>query len=224
MRTFTTSGAALGVPGLEKVELRGAGAARLLEARGAGICGSRNVSERGLEIAMLVGKACADHGVTLIAGDARGVDDAAQVSALRHGGDVIAVLPEGLGGWKPRTTYRGFLDEDWSNFLAVSQFEDGARWQVYRAMQRNEVVIALSAVLFVVESGEDGGTFAAGESALRRKHPLYVLGDSEETLTAGSRKLVSKGGQFLHADAIDGVIASIAAGAQIEAGQQGVLL
>ena len=172
---------------------------------------------------MAVGKACADRGVTLVAGDAKGVDDAAEAAALRAGGSVVAVLAEGIEKWRPRASYREWIDSDSSNFAAVSQFGDSDRWQVFRAMTRNKTVIALSAVLFVVEARLKGGTYEAGLAALRMKHPVCVLGDSEDNLSDGGRDLVRRGAQFLSPDQILSIVTNVMGGSMIAAGQQGSL-
>ena len=42
-------------------------------------------------------------------------------------------------------------------------------------MRRNSVIIGLSRAMILVESGKTGGTFAAGEEALRVGCPLFVI-------------------------------------------------
>lgn len=192
----------------------------LLEQTGISICGSRDATERGLELADTIGYLCARHGIALVAGNARGVDDIAQTAALRNGGNVIAVLPEGLRNWRPRSSQRDFLDHDLANIAVVSQFEDHHRWRVYRAMARNRLVIALSRVLFVVDAGTEGGTFDAGVQALRAKHPLAIVADGREALTPGSRQLIVKGGSFITSDQLESFIAEASNSPVLAAGQQ----
>ena len=56
----------------------------------------------------------------------------------------------------------------------VSQFEPDAPWSVFRAMERNELIIGLSRAMVVVEAGETGGTLSAGRATLKAGKPLYV--------------------------------------------------
>lgn len=42
-------------------------------------------------------------------------------------------------------------------------------------MKRNLVIIGLSNAMILVESGERGGTFAAGEDTLKVNLPLFVI-------------------------------------------------
>ncbi len=172
------------------------GDATLLGRPAIGLCGSRHADARALELAEKFGRLVAKLGLVLVSGNARGVDDAAQFGALEAGGAVISVLAEGLAGWKPRARYRGLLrvGESPGNYAAVSEFPPDARWQVWRAMQRNKTILDLSLALVVVQSGESGGTWEAGLECLRRRKPLLVVQRQEPPETEGNAELIRRGG------------------------------
>jgi predicted Rossmann fold nucleotide-binding protein DprA/Smf involved in DNA uptake len=67
----------------------------------------------------------------------------------------------------------GLLDAD--NYLVVSQFPPWLPWIGRNAMRRNGTIIGLSDAMILVESGRDGGTFAAGIESLNRHQPLFVV-------------------------------------------------
>ena len=157
-----------------------------------GLCGSRNADAHALELAEKFGRLVADLGLVLVSGNARGVDDAAQFGALGAGGAVISVLAEGLAGWKPRARYRRFITP--ANHAAVSEFPPEARWQVWRAMQRNKTILDLSLALVVVQSGESGGTWEAGLECLRLRKPLLVAQRQVPPETEGNAELIRRGG------------------------------
>ena len=161
-----------------------------------GLCGSRNADARALDLAEKFGRLVANLGLVLVSGNARGVDDAAQFGALGAGGTVISVLAEGLAGWKPRARYRGLLHvgESPGNYAAVSEFPPEARWQVWRAMQRNKTILDLSLALVVVQSGESGGTWEAGLECLRLRKPLLVAQRQVPPETEGNAELIRRGG------------------------------
>ena len=171
--------------------LRSVGNSDLIGLRAIGICGSRDATDESIDRAHRFGLLAAELGFGVISGNARGVDEAAQRGALEGGGWTIAVLAEGLAGWKPRLTHRPLATAE--NFLAVSKFEDSARWSVGRAMDRNKLVIALSQALVVVQAGLTGGTWAAGNACLKAKKPLLVV-RSTSPETEGNRELIRKGG------------------------------
>lgn len=155
------------------------GSADLLTVAGVGLCGSRDASADGIALARAAGVAAAELGAPLVSGYARGVDTAGHVAALAAGGSTIAVLPEGIERFQLRAEYRE-LGSDLDGLTVVSPFDREAGWSVQRAMGRNGLICALSAVLVVVEPGESGGTIAAAREALRasrdgRKQPQPVI-------------------------------------------------
>lgn len=144
----------------------------LLDTPGLGFCGSRKASEKGVAVTIDCAEQAVIAGFTVISGNAAGVDFAAHHTALAHGGATILVLAEGIERFQVRREMRPVWD--WQRALVISQFVPKAVWQAYRAMERNEVIIALSRAMIVVEAGETGGTLAAGLRALQLKKPLFV--------------------------------------------------
>ncbi len=61
------------------------------------------------------------------------------------------------------------------NSLVVSQCPPNLSWIGRNAMRRNKTILGLSDAMILVESGRDGGTFAAGMETLRRNYPLFVV-------------------------------------------------
>lgn len=151
----------------------------LLLAAGIGLCGSREASDHGIELAGAAGATAAGMDVPLVSGYARGIDTAGHVAALSANGSTVAVLAEGINQFRLREEYRG-LHEELERLTVVSQFESAAGWSIRRAMMRNALICALSTLLVVIEPGESGGTVAAAREALRtsrdgRKQPLPVI-------------------------------------------------
>ena len=162
----------------------------LLELDGFGICGSRDASVAALEWAFGFGRQVAEGGGTLVSGYARGVDRQAHKGALAAGGSTIAVLPEGIDGFRVVKELRPLVDLD-ENFLAVSMFAPKAAWQAWQAMERNKLIVALSLELCVVEARERGGTFnAALECARQRKLLKAVDFQGESIGREGNNRLL----------------------------------
>ena len=62
-------------------------------------------------------------------------------------------------------------------------------------MRRNSVIIGLSRAMILVESGKTGGTFAAGEEALRVGCPLFVIDFAQPEVSAEANPyFISAGG------------------------------
>jgi DNA processing protein len=133
-----------------------------------------------------------------VAGNAKGIDTASAVAALRAGGSTIVVLPEGIDNYRVRTEVRELQAED--RTLVVSQFNPHQPWAAHTAMTRNHVVFGLSQALVVIEAGERGGTLHAGLEALKRRRPVFALDLGAGTppgnirlWEAGARKTSSRG-------------------------------
>ena len=157
----------------------------------AGLCGSRDASANALEWAYEFGKEAARQGVVVVSGYARGVDRQAHRGALETGGTTIAVLPEGIQHFRVSRELKASLDLG-KNFLALSMFDPSAPWKVWRAMERNKLIVGLSAGLFVIEAREKGGTINAAHECIRQKRRLWAVAYSDEAPgSAGNRKLLA---------------------------------
>lgn len=177
--------------GLRKVlgnaTLYAAGNLDLLNEAGIGICGSREASAEAHEWAFKFGSEAAQRGLLVVSGYARGVDRQAHKGALAAGGSTIAVLPEGIAGFSVRRELASLVEME-RNFLAVSMFEPEAPWKPWRAMTRNKLIVGLSAVLFVVEARETGGTINAALECVKQGKPLWAVAYSKLTPERGGNR------------------------------------
>ena len=171
----------------------------LLNLDSIGFCGSRKTSEQGIEMIQDCAKQSAKGDVSVISGNAAGVDFVAHYRSLEEGGKTILVLPEGINHFRVRQDLRPVWD--WERVLVISQFEPDESWQVFRAMTRNQLLVALSKVMVVIEAGEKGGTLNAGEVALKAKVPLFVAKYQDMSVNArGNQILLNKGALTLVKD------------------------
>ena len=162
----------------------------LFYADSVGMCGSRNVSEQGLEAADRCGIAVSRKHLTIVSGYAKGVDTATHLAALRNGGSTVIVLAEGMDSFRIKREFS--KDFDAERTLVLSQFAPTQTWQAHAAMARNAIIFGLSKALIVIEAGEKGGTLAAGEGALKIGRPVLVVDFGDRT-PEGNRKLLGHG-------------------------------
>lgn len=158
-----------------------------------GFCGSRKTSEKGIEITKYCSKLLVKKDITVVSGYAAGTDLAAHRSALANGGNTVFVLAEGLF----RNRIKGIIKEVLTptNHVFISQFLPEMTWNVGNAMKRNNVIIGLSNAMVLVESGKSGGTFAAGEKALKVGSPLFVIDFLKPEISAEANPyFINKGG------------------------------
>lgn len=157
------------------------------------IVGSRDASQRGLQIARGMAKRLSQQGITIVSGYARGIDTAAHLGALEaEEGRTFMVLSEGILHFKLRGDAfesKAFLAD--RGAILSEQFPT-VRWAVGGAMARNRIVVGLSKAILVVECGEKSGTMNTAKVARAMNKPLFVL-DYKEHPPPGNRKLLREG-------------------------------
>jgi DNA processing protein len=168
----------------------------LLKNKGVGICGSRNVSQKGVEASLQCSLELIKNNCNIVSGYAKGVDRIVHLEALKNSGNTIIVLPEGIENFKIRSELRQYWD--WNRVLVISEFNPNDVWTVYRAMKRNKTIISLSNTMLVIEAREKGGSIEAGKTALRLKRPLFVISYKNKTEdNRGNDFLLSQGAETL---------------------------
>lgn len=160
----------------------------ILNMVGLGFCGSRKSSPKGLETAKDCADQAANNNVSVISGNAAGVDFEAHYHCLKAGGRTILVLPEGINHFRVKKALQPVWD--WERVLVVSQFEADEPWKAFRAMTRNQLIIALSRAMIVIEAGEKGGTLNAGKETLRSGLPLYVAQYQDMSVDARGNQIL----------------------------------
>ena len=172
--------------------LYGVGSKSLLNRGGLAVVGSRDRSEEDGEFARRVGEHCAQEGIAIISGAAKGIDRDAMAGALDAGGWALGVLAEGLAKTATSGQYRPGLVSD--HLTLVSPFDPDSRWFAYTAMERNKLLYGLSdAALVVASSTDSGGTWAGATEALKLGK-VKVFVKSTGVLAPGNPKLVRMGG------------------------------
>ena len=166
------------------------------------VCGARDASEMGLELAYKCGRLIAEEGFIVVSGYARGVDMEAHLGALEAGGSTVAILPYGLSHFSVR---RSLIDAfEPGRFLAVSELPPTCSFKVHAAFRRNKLLAALADAVIVVEPGESGGTWYSAKKACSLQKPLFYFEGlrpeiiHELELMGGKRLTMKKGAPQLH--------------------------
>lgn len=158
----------------------------LLGVRSIAMSGSRKTSRKPLEFAEELASACASQGWNVVAGNAKGIDQAGHISALKAEGTTTMVLAEGLLAFKPEAWWPR------NSWVAVSEFDVDAKWQASRAMKRNATIAGLSEAVVVVAAPLKGGSWAQAHFCLEHNIPVWVV-DFSEDLAEGNRQLIRAG-------------------------------
>ncbi len=120
------------------------------------LVGCRELSEPNREFAEAVGRQAAEQGLTLVSGNARGADRAAQEACLKAGGRVVSIVADSLNRVPPR------------NLLYLSEDGFDEEFTAQRALSRNRCIHALGRMVFVAQSDlQKGGTWSGTVKNLR---------------------------------------------------------
>ena len=138
------------------------------------LVGSRDLMEENYEFACEVGKQAALQGYTLVSGNARGADRAAQQSCLDHGGNVISIVADEL-----------YKQPSQDNLLYLSKTGFDLEFTAYRALERNTVIHAFGSHTFVAQCRlGKGGTWDGVKNNLRKGYtPVFCFRDGTAAVT-----------------------------------------
>lgn len=121
------------------------------------LVGSRELRQENREFAEAVGCHAAMQGLTLVSGNARGADRAAQEACLDSGGRVISIVADELS---KQPVKRNVL------FLSEEDFDEP--FSAQRALSRNRCIHALGQMVFIAQSDlHKGGTWDGTVKNLR---------------------------------------------------------
>lgn len=172
--------------------LYGVGNIDLLSKGGLAVLGSRDVDEEAIAYTDRVAQTCAEEGIQVVSGGARGVDRSALLAAVQAGGTALAILADSLTKAAVYGKYRSGIRE--GQLTLVSAYDPDAGFTVGNAMGRNKYVYALADYVLVVSSSlGKGGTWAGATEALQRIKDVPVFVRMQGNLPPGNRALLDKG-------------------------------
>lgn len=170
--------------------LYGVGNPDLLNNGGLGVVGSRNAGVAELDFTCEIAAICADAGIQVISGGARGVDGTAMLKTTSLGGTVVGVLASDLLRNAVSKDYRDTLKN--GSLVLISPVNPEAGFSVGNAMGRNRYIYALSDATLVVDSASNGGTWSGAIENLKQQWvPLLVR--TGDAVSEGNKRLIEMG-------------------------------
>lgn len=152
----------------------------LLKENSLAIVGSRDATEKSLVFTDNIAKMASEQFKVVVSGFAKGVDKQALDSAIKHIGQSIIVLPQGILTYSAgiKKYYKQIVD---GNVLVLSTFHPKSIWSVGLAMARNPIIYGLAKEIFVAQSSNKGGTWEGVKSGLKMGRTIFVREpDSDE--------------------------------------------
>ncbi len=172
-----------------------AGPEELLPAGGLAMIGSRSIGEREREFTRTVAQWCAQEGIQVVSGGAKGVDSESMTAALETGGGSLGVLAGDLLRSTRKAGYRKALDD--RRLALVTPFHPESGFSVGNAMYRNKLIYVLADYALAVRADKGkGGTWSGATDNLQQGWtPLWVF--APRNLPEGNQALVEKGARPL---------------------------
>ena len=157
------------------------------------VIGARNCSVYGEEIAASFAERFSDAGIQIISGMARGIDAAAQRTAIKSDGKSYAVLGSGVDVCYPKENVQ--LYEALCEMGGVISEELPGTQPVSRNFpKRNRLISGLADAVFVVEAREKSGSLITVSHALEQGKDIYAVpGRIYERLAEGTNRLIQEG-------------------------------
>jgi len=122
------------------------------------VVGSRKATKRGLTVARKVANYLAEKGIVVVSGLALGCDTEGHVGAIEKSGTTVAVLAHGLDQIRPSENTRLAEDIISSGGSLITEYEINKEVLNYQYAERDRLQAGLSDLIFVVDTGLEGGT------------------------------------------------------------------
>jgi len=145
----------------------------LLQKKSVAIVGSRAAESKSLDFTDNIARVASKEFKVVVSGFAKGVDKQALDSALKHKGQSIIVLPQGISTFSSgfKTYYKHIVNGE---VLVLSTFHPKAGWSGGLAMARNPIIYGLADEIYVAESSEKGGTWSGVIDGLKKGRKIFV--------------------------------------------------
>jgi DNA protecting protein DprA len=137
------------------------------------IVGTREATQEGRARANQLAHELVRRGVVIVSGLARGIDAAAQLSALESGGKTIAVIGTPLSQATP-VENAALQEQIWKKHLLISPFQEGRPVLRSNFPQRNRVMAALSDATAIIEASDTSGTLHQAAECHRLERWLFI--------------------------------------------------
>jgi len=159
----------------------------------AAIVGTRHPTDYGIAVTRMAADACAEAGVVVVSGMARGCDAIAHSTALDASGATVGVLGNGFGVIYPAAN-RALYERMVSGGLLLSEFAPGERPHAGSFPRRNRLISGLARATLVIEAGGTSGALITAGTALDQgRDVLAVPGPIFGAQSVGTNRLLRDG-------------------------------
>ena len=162
------------------------------------VVGSRNFTQYGEKCCKEMVEGLVKYGLTIVSGMAIGIDSIAHNSAIKAGGNTIAVLPSGLNNIYPKANkdlYNRILQ---SNGAVITEYSPQTEADYNKFLERNRIVAGLSIATLVIEAAHRSGTTVTASFAMEEKKEVYCIpGNINRPKSIGTNELIKQGAKLV---------------------------
>ncbi len=157
------------------------------------LVGSRRATEDGRRLCHKLSYALAKHGVTVVSGLARGIDESAHRGALEAGGRTIAVIGRGLSDVYPQEN-RNLAAQIVKFGALISEFPMAMEVRRKNFPQRNRIISGLTRGTVVGEAPKGSGALITAKHAREQEREVFALpGQILSGMGQGTQALINSG-------------------------------
>lgn len=166
--------------------------------RALAVVGSRKPTAYGRMVTERLIGTCAEQGLTIVSGLARGIDTIAHEATLQAGGQTVAVLGSGLLNVYPQENVRLAQCIAESGGAVISEWHPRMVGKPGNFPVRNRIIAALAQGTLVVEAGEKSGSLITADQALEQGRDVYAIpGPITSPQSMGTNRLIQQGAKMV---------------------------
>lgn len=161
------------------------------------VVGSRNATTQGVVNAEKFSEALSQAGLTIVSGQALGIDTAAHQGGLRGSGSTIAVIGTGADIVYPARN-RSLAHQIASAGCIVSEYSLGTPAIAANFPRRNRIISGLSQAVLVIEAAAQSGSLITARMAAEQGRDVFAIpGSIHSPLSKGCHLLIKQGAKLV---------------------------
>lgn len=173
------------------------GRLELLSRPSLAVVGSRNATTQGVVNAEKFSEALSQAGLTIVSGQALGIDTAAHQGGLRGPGSTIAVIGTGADIVYPARN-RSLAHQIASAGCIVSEYSLGTPAIAANFPRRNRIISGLSQAVLVIEAAAQSGSLITARMAAEQGRDVFAIpGSIHSPLSKGCHLLIKQGAKLV---------------------------